>query len=191
MLAPYPVVVPGGEWERLEGVAREAARQHPYGSSLLGPVLDYYYPRLRRFAQSYVGGPEHANDIVQTAMMNMYRALPTFRFESTFRSWLYRIVLNEIRRSAGRELRRQSQRDHFGPELIGTGSDPQDRLANRVTVERILLRLKARDADLLRLQYYDDLTIAEMADALEIGESAVKMRLKRARESFARLWNET
>ena len=152
--------------------------------------MAYYYPRMRRFVESYGVQPDRADDIVQAAMISMYTALPRFRFESSFRSWLYRIVLNELRSQMGRENRRRDNRVRYAWEILRRRKPPVANIDNRLAVESMLARMKARESDVLRLFYYDDLSIAEMAAALDLGESAVKMRLKRAKERFARLWYE-
>ncbi|MEQ9364129.1 MAG: sigma-70 family RNA polymerase sigma factor, partial [Leptospirales bacterium] len=93
--------------QELETLARRAAKSYPFRPDLLDPIFEYYYPRLRRFAFSYFHDDDQAADIAQTTIINLYRFLPGFRFESSMRSWLYQIALNEVRKEAGRETRRE------------------------------------------------------------------------------------
>src|SRR5919109_3588632 len=67
-------------------------------------LVERYYRRIDRLAQHVVGHPMAAEDITQEAFLRAYRALPRFRGEASFYSWLYRITinlcLNSLRRQA-------------------------------------------------------------------------------------------
>lgn len=183
--------------QELEALARRAAESYPYRPDLLDPVFEYYYPKLRRYAFSYVRDDEQAADIAQSAMLNLYRFLPGFRFESSLRSWLYQITLNEIRRETGRATRRDQRKERYAETLrlkqggdSGAAPDENENLERRMAIMRVFDRMDPKEADILRLFYYDDFAIKEICEIIGVGESAAKMRLKRAREKFARIWNE-
>src|SRR5919109_4056003 len=57
-------------------------------------LVERYYRRIDRLAQHVVGHPMAAEDITQEAFLRAYRAMPRFRGEASFYSWLYRITLN-------------------------------------------------------------------------------------------------
>src|SRR5919106_1378202 len=57
-------------------------------------LVERYYQRIDRLAQQVVRHPMAAEDITQECFLRAYRALPRFRGEASFYSWLYRITLN-------------------------------------------------------------------------------------------------
>lgn len=77
------------------------------------------YPRMLGLARRHAPTPEDAEDLVQTAMLNAYRARHTFEGRSTVSTWLCRIVMNAIRDQSRRPYERRRQFCEM-PE----GSDP-------------------------------------------------------------------
>src|SRR5919109_5604845 len=69
-------------------------------------LVERYYQRIDRLAQHVVRHPMVAEDIAQEVFLRAYRAIPRFRGEASFYSWLYRIAinlcLNHLRRQANR-----------------------------------------------------------------------------------------
>ncbi|MEQ9362588.1 MAG: sigma factor-like helix-turn-helix DNA-binding protein, partial [Leptospirales bacterium] len=74
--------------------------------------------------------------------------------------------------------------------VAASGTRENEILDRRMAIVRVFDRMDAKEADILRLFYYDDFSIKEISEIISVGESAAKMRLKRAREKFARIWNE-
>lgn len=69
------------------------------------------------------------------------------------------------------------------------GSNPEDRLATRLTIEQILDRVPAADAELLRWRFLEDRLMREIAELLEITEDAVWKRINRALANARTLLN--
>jgi RNA polymerase sigma-70 factor (ECF subfamily) len=138
-----------------------------------------------------------AEDLAQEVFVKAYFALAEFERRSSFKSWLQRIkvnhCLNFLKKKRGRLFV-----DVEAPELAG---DPAlavkpraERLAasgeHREIIGEILDAMSETLSVPLILCDMDGLSYQEIADSLEIGLSAVKMRIKRAREEFRRLFRE-
>lgn len=152
------------------------------------------YERSLYFAAfSLLKNAEDAEDAVQEAVMKAYKALPNFRAEAKFSTWLASIVINEAR---GR-LRHDRV---LSFESIDESPDPEEEFTPAViadwrevpleTLERKEIRELIRQAITVLPEIYrevfvmrdvQDLTIAETATALGIAEGLVKVRLLRAR----------
>ena len=121
----------------------------------------------------------------EEAFLKAYRALPGFRGDSAFYTWLYRIAWREGLRQEERERRDDGRRAPL--EIVVArpdGAEDQLRtLERRETAARVrtaLWRLADRDREVLALRYLDELSVAEVAERLAISATAAKVRCHRA-----------
>jgi RNA polymerase sigma-70 factor (ECF subfamily) len=154
-------------------------------SSAFNGIVEQYQLRLFRFAYRYLRDRAEAEDAVQEAFVRAYRALPAYRPDGFFSSWIYRILLNECRR---RQRRRRPMVALDFAERMSGPSDPQQEL---LALERNTYLRAAVDALpehyrlVLLLFYFEDMSVAHIARALSLSISAVKVRLHRGRERLA------
>ena len=151
-------------------------------------IMTRYEQRLLRFLLGLVHHPETAEELCQETFLAAYRALPRTNGEVRLSAWLHTIALNQARS----HFRRQRIRLTVPlPEydLPGKGSDLQDAVAARDLVQRILARMPRRQVEILLLQVTGGLSCREIADVVGGSESAVKVRLFRAREAFRRAYD--
>jgi RNA polymerase sigma-70 factor (ECF subfamily) len=145
--------------------------------------------RAYRLALRIVGDPHEAEDVVQDAFLRMFRALPAFREEARFETWMHRIVVNAALnrlRSLGRfgELLEEQVLDAPAPDR------PADRAADRDALDRSLALLPSGQRIAVLLKDVVDLSCREIADELGIEEGAVKVRLHRGRRRLRSLLEE-
>lgn len=160
-------------------------------------LVDRYQHRAYGLARRLLGSDADAQDVIQEAFLSVYRKLDTFRGESRFATWLYRIVTNAalmLRR--GRARRPQESLDAFLPRFDGNGrhvAEPADldtasqaaeRLDRQVLAERAQAGLD-RLPDLYRtafvLRDLEELPTGEVADLLGVSQDVVRQRVHRAR----------
>ena len=148
-----------------------------------GPLLRY----LERMLRDAAG----AEELVQEVFLRVHGARQRYQPQARFSTWLYRIAtnlaLNELRRPRRRELH-TSLDEPEGPLLAGEGPAAEDALdARRLSARalRELARLPERQRAALCLSAVEGLSYAEVAEALEISESAVKALVHRARTALA------
>ncbi len=153
-----------------------------------------HYNRLYTLAFRLTGTTENAEDVLQTAFLNAFRAFSDFRFESTPYTWLYRIVLNASRSlwaERGRMPTDEYAESHqLSIEAVyrhinGFGNAEEAVLLERVRESCLqmfmnCMPVKYRTVYTLRgmLQF----SVKDTAEILGIAEDAVKTRLHRARE---------
>jgi RNA polymerase sigma-70 factor (ECF subfamily) len=154
-----------------------------------------YQQRIVKLALRYVRDPAEALDIAQEAFIKAYRALPGFRGDSAFYTWLYRIAINSAKNHlAGRE-RRPVELDTTGAEgetieaagLLRDDETPerlamQDDLRRAIEAAMAALHDELRTAILLR--EVDGLSYEEIAAAMECPVGTVRSRIFRAREAI-------
>ena len=157
-------------------------------------VLKYQH-RIVKLVGRYVREPADALDVAQDAFIKAYRALPNFRGESAFYTWLYRIALNPAKNHLVAASRRPSDVD-LGSNEDGEQFEIEDMQSTLETPERLLLteeiRLTVIDAisklpDDLRtaimLREVDGLSYEEIATVMDCPIGTVRSRIFRAREA--------
>jgi RNA polymerase sigma-70 factor (ECF subfamily) len=136
-------------------------------------------------------------------MINAMRSLGNFRGGSTLFTWLCQICRNllaDARRKAARQPQTQSL-EQLGEEKplakvvqLTDFRDPLDECAadsERGAVRRAINRLPPHYSRILELRFGDELTVPEIARALQISESAAESQLVRARQAFRATWQDS
>jgi RNA polymerase sigma-70 factor (ECF subfamily) len=160
-----------------------------------GAAFDALFGRwaapLLRYLERMLRDAAEAEELVQEVFLRVHGARERYQPKARFSTWLYRIAtnlaLNELRRPRRRE-RNASLGEAESAALAGEGPAAEDALdARRVSarVEQELARLPERQRAALCLTAIEGLSYAEVAEALEISESAVKALVHRARTALA------
>jgi RNA polymerase sigma-70 factor, ECF subfamily len=151
-------------------------------------------PHIERQLLRYPVSDEDRRDLLQTTLMQVVRRLGSFRGDSSFSTWLFRVTANEALMLM-RSQRRQRSRVVGGLDLEDLAALPAMNDANSQERSDVLvanherdLRVRAAVADLpqdyrevVLAHYNEDLGLQQIADRLELTESAVRSRLHRAR----------
>lgn len=141
---------------------------------------------LFRACRAILGDDAEAEDAVQTAWVNAYRALAGFRGDAAFKTWVTRIAVHE----ASSRLRRRARLVPLEEVSMSTSAASPERDAFSEELGRLLEReldaLPEGMRTVVVLRDILELDTAETADALEISEEAVRVRLHRARHALAR-----
>ena len=147
-----------------------------------GRLVDRYYDDCTRFARRMLGNRDDAEDALQEAFVHAYRGLPRYQERDAFRGWLYRIVVNECRRVAARRWRseRHMVRDQEVLERVASREENGRELHDELQSSLERLEPMLREAFLLK--YGEELDYEEMARMTGASVSALKMRVKRARD---------
>lgn len=149
--------------------------------ALVRMVNQYQLPLLRMCCV-YLRDRRLAEDAVQETFLKAYRSMNSFRGACSERSWLMRIAINtccDMKRSTW--FRRVDR--HVTPEDLPEGAfTPEE--APAVELADVISRLPEKYRQVILLYYYQDLTLAEIGDALGLAVSSVSDRLKKAREKL-------
>jgi RNA polymerase sigma-70 factor (ECF subfamily) len=156
-----------------------------------------YQRRLARLISRFVRDAAEVEDVTQEAFIKAYRALPTFRGESAFYTWLYRIGINTAKNYLLTVKRRAPTSTPFDAEesegfedagLLQEVSTPENELMSRQVVEVVNSSLQQLPDDLrtaLTLREIEGLSYEEIADVMNCPIGTVRSRIFRAREAIA------
>jgi RNA polymerase sigma-70 factor (ECF subfamily) len=130
----------------------------------------------------------NAEEAVQNSFINAFQYITHFRRESSFKTWLLRIVFNESIRIQKAEKKFQWQEIPGSEEedepIQISGSSPLQQKETKEQVSRVISKLSEREAVVLNLFYLEELSIKESAAILGYTEGNVKVLLHRARKNF-------
>lgn len=151
-----------------------------------------YQDRVFRFILRLIGARDEAMDLTQETFMKAHQALPGWRPDAQFRTWLFRIAHN-----TALDVLRRRQRIEFvsvadlaagdvGYDIPDPARQPDQRLADRQNIElleRTLQELTTEHREILLLREMEDMSYDEIAASLGIAAGTVKSRLARARSA--------
>lgn len=135
-------------------------------------------------------GEAAADDVTQEAFLTAWRALPSFRGECRFSTWLYRLTTNAAIDFLRREKRHAHSDDVTELELPDGAPSPQElaeRSETQSAVRRGLAQLSEEHRQVLVLRYMQELDYGEIAAALSVSEGTVKSRINRAKARLREL----
>lgn len=144
-----------------------------------------YQPHLYALCHRLLGRSEDAQDAMQTAFVRAFRELPRFRGDSSLKTWLYRIAVNE---SVG-VLRKRREPQELLEDTAGV-ADGSGVVVEQLAVRAALARTCPAHRTILVLRFWEGLSYEEIALVLGLSLGAVKMRLHRAREAFRKQYEE-
>lgn len=154
----------------------------------LEQLMENYGTIVLRTAFFYTGDRHLAEDISQEVFLRAYRNWPSFRGESTVKTWLTTIAVNICRDKMGARMFTEQPTDPIRMDrgrTVGVEDEALKRLEKSEVLKHVL-RLPIPYQEALYLYYYLDFGTKEIAEAISSPEGTVRNRLHRAREALAR-----
>lgn len=157
-------------------------------------VLKYQH-KVIKVIMRYIRDPSEAMDVAQEAFLKAYRALPRFRGDSAFYTWLYRIAINTAknhlvaarRRPLDYDLDPQDPDQYDMQGRLSDGDTPEGLVLSeeiRETVNRAIQHLPEDLRTAIILREVDGMSYEEIAQTMECPVGTVRSRIFRAREAI-------
>lgn len=151
-------------------------------------LVDRYYGSILRFFRNKL--PSEVHDLTQQTFLECFAALPRLREPARFRSFLFGVACNQLRKRLRARSVDGARLDFGTASAADLDPSPSAIIARRQEHQRLLeaLRRVPVDAQLvLELHYWEDLRVEEIAEILEIPVGTAKSRLRRARQQLAQI----
>ena len=160
-------------------------------------LVEKYQRKLARLLSRLIRDPGEVEDVTQEAFVKAYRALPSFRGESAFYTWLYRIGINTAKNylvAMGRraptstEVEAEEAEGYEGGEQLRDINTPESLLLSKEiagTVNAAIEDLPEELRSAIQLRELEGMSYEEIAKLMDCPIGTVRSRIFRAREAIA------
>jgi RNA polymerase sigma-70 factor (ECF subfamily) len=160
-------------------------------------LVSKYQRKLARLLSRFIRDATEVEDVTQEAFIKAYRALPTFRGDSAFYTWLYRIGINTAKNylaAMGRRAPTTTEIDSEEAEGFEDGDQlrdlntPENQMMSRQVAETVNQTLESLPEELrsaITLREIEGLSYDDIADIMNCPIGTVRSRIFRAREAIA------
>jgi RNA polymerase sigma-70 factor (ECF subfamily) len=163
---------------------------------LFAVLYDRYSSVVYNKCYGFSKNKEEAQDLTHDVFIRLFVKLRTFKGKSKFSTWLYSFTYNFCVNYVQRDAHKKKEKKTIVTDQVKdtTSFDEiDDATLFELKTDKLAKAMQIIDPNdkmILLMKYQDDLSIKEISEVLKIGESAVKMRLKRAKEKVVNTYNE-
>lgn len=158
-------------------------------------LVSKYQHKVASLVTRYVSNQSDVSDVVQEAFIKAYRALPEFRGESAFYTWLYRIAVNTAKNYLTAQGRRPPDLDvdcsdaelQEGAEAMQELANPENLILSDEIQRMVVATLESLPEDLrtaITLREIEGLSYEEIAEIMGCPVGTVRSRIFRARDAI-------
>lgn len=163
---------------------------------LFAILYDRYAAVVYNKCYGFSKNKEEAQDLAHDVFVRLFVKLRTFKGKSKFSTWLYSFTYNFCVNYVQRNTAKKNEKVTVVTDVIKDEDVDSDEINDASLFElksdKLAKALEIIDPEekmILLMKYQDDMSIKEIQEVLEIGESAVKMRVKRAKEKVVKAYN--
>ncbi len=162
---------------------------------LLEMLYDRHSPKIFHKCLSLIKDREAAKDCTHDIIVKVFMNLANFKGRSAFSLWVYSITYNYCMDylSKQKKMNFSDVSDYEYDNLPNDDSSLENKLLQDLKLtqlETVFEKLNTDDRMLLMMRYQDGMSVKDISESLNLGESAIKMRLKRSRDRLADLIEE-
>jgi RNA polymerase sigma-70 factor (ECF subfamily) len=145
--------------------------------------------RMKNLARNLLGNSQDAEDAVQETFLKVQRGIGSFRGQSSFLTWTFRILVNTCHDARRKRVRKKevASEDETGEPLRPEPRAPSAHPSLRLALERALAELTRHQRDVFLLYEVEGFHHAEIAAMLEITETASKNTLFQAKKNLRQM----
>ncbi|MFX0557347.1 RNA polymerase sigma factor [Maribacter sp. CXY002] len=163
-------------------------------SMLFGVIYDRYAKMVYNKCFGFAKSQKEAEDLTQDVFLMVFVKLGSFKGKSKFSTWLYSFTynfcVNYVNRDKSRKISDRS--NDLSDEEYSLSQEVTDESLLELQVEKLkqaMEMIPVEDKTILLLKYQDGVSIKELETTMELGNSAIKMRLKRAKARVIEAYN--
>jgi len=166
-----------------------AIEELPYRTQAYSSLMKLYEKRIYWMCHRIICDDSEAHDATQEVLIRVFHHLPKFKSESSFKTWLYAIarnvsltMLSKTKNSKTNlpieDKHKQDPKNAYNPNEVTD---------HALDIDKAFSKLDISNREILSLKFVGNLSVDEIAEALDIKLSAAKMRLHRATQELRKL----
>ena len=142
--------------------------------------------KMYKTAITILKDEDDANDAIQEALYSAYKNYYSLREKSYFTTWIIKILINKCYNI----INKNKKIAYIDDTVIQNTASSEDNYEIENSLEWVLNQINRELKEIVVLYYYDDFSVADIANILEIPQGTVKSRLSRAREQIKEIINK-
>lgn len=150
-----------------------------------GELIERHKHYFYKIAFSYCGNEQDALDVVQESIVKGYRNIKKLRKEQYFSTWMTRILLN-----TAKDCLNKRRNDLDVEEMELSGGKDDDSWDSRMDVRKAVEELPEKYRTAVSLRFYQDLSVKEIAERMQVPPATVSTYLNRAKQMLKRQLKE-
>jgi RNA polymerase sigma factor (sigma-70 family) len=152
-------------------------------------IVDRHKDKAYNLAFRICGNHEEAEEIAQDSFLKAYRSLKGFKMESSFATWLYRIVFNTAISHVKTRKKGILSLEEFPADAtdfigINTSEEEAEKEYRSSLINFALQKISHDERGLITLYYFEEMSTEEISDVTGISKSNIKVKLFRARQKM-------
>lgn len=158
-----------------------------------GILYDRYSEKVYHKCISFVKDLDLAQDLAHDVFLKTFVNLSKFNHQSKFSTWLYSLTYNFCIDYLRKNNKMRMESEDNLVNIADSDDEKNERELMSMEAQRlkyVLDHIPSKDKMILLMKYQDDLSVKDITEALGVNESAVKMRVKRARAKAVEVYNE-
>ena len=165
-------------------------------SQLFALLYDRFSKVIYNKCYGFAKNKQEAEDLTHDVFVRLFVKLRTFKGNSKFSTWLYSFTYNFCVNYVQRDKHKKKEKVTVVTDVIkeeDISQEIDDAVLFELKSEKLakaLALMDPKDKMILLMKYQDDMSIKEIKEAIGIGESAVKMRIKRAKQKVVSIYGE-
>jgi len=178
-----------------EELVREIVEKND--THLFAILYDRYAGLVYNKCYGFSKSKEEAQDLTHDVFVQLFVKLRMFKGKSKFSTWLYSFTYNFCVNYVQRNSDKKKEKVTVVTDVIKDEDINEDEIDDNALLElksdklaKALKMIDVEDKMILLMKYQDDMSIKEIQEALSLGASAVKMRIKRAKERVINVYNQ-
>ena len=163
---------------------------------LFGVLMKRYEKKLLRYGRNFLSDPENIEDIVHDVFLKTYQNMKSFDCSQKFSSWIYRIAHNAFVNGLKKSIRSPLHFFDFDtlvshPIYEDGAEEEKEQEETKRMIDSCLGKLAPKYREIIVLFYFEEQGYKEIADILQIPQGTVGVRLRRAKESLRKAYEES
>ncbi|ULC58520.1 sigma-70 family RNA polymerase sigma factor [Flaviramulus sp. BrNp1-15] len=160
-------------------------------AKLFEVLYDKFSKKVYNMCYGFARDEDEAKDLTQDVFLKLYVKLPSFKGASKFSTWLYSLTYNHcvnyVNRNTAKKIEKHTDDYYSFQDLEEEETDNSIFQTKVKKLNSALELISPEEKTILFYKYQDNLPIKKIEQVLGIGESAVKMRIKRAKDKLTGL----